>query len=137
MSYSNAFVKLRELAGNPTMTIIDPRSTWGDSVPVGYAFDADYDRYINVAGTIWTPTSANVPTSTIKILPSSGQLALDLEAGGLVPTGSRSVRILPADYAAVVAAEWCELDSQTYNAAELTPFPAGAALWYIVRLEKR
>jgi len=137
MSYVTAFAALRLLAGNPTMTTIDPRSTWGDNVPAGYSFDADYDRFVNISGTVWTPTSGDVPTTSVDILPGSGQLSIDLNAGGLIDTGSRSVRILPADYSTVKNAEWCELDSMSYDVGEITPFPAGAAMWYTVRLEKR
>lgn len=140
MSFAQDFALLRSLAGNPTLTCVKPRSAWV-SVPTGYTFDAIYDAFVNVGGEVWKPTSSAALNAadyaTVAILPGAGTLEKSLVAGGLVDQGDRFVRILPASLATVQAAQWMELDSMTYDLAEATPYPAGAALWYILRLRKR
>lgn len=140
MTYASSFHRLRQLAGNPVLTCIKPRAQWS-SVPSGYTFNDDYDAYINGSGAMWMPTStADLSSSdyaTVPILPGAGDAQLALLAGGLVDTGSRFCRVLPGDLATATAAQWLELDGFTYNLAEATPFPAGAAMWYILRLTKR
>ena len=128
------------MAGLPVLTYVKPRAQW-TSVPSGYTFDASYDAYINGAGTIWKPTSsASLSVNdygTVAFLPGAGSLEKALTAGGLVDQGDRFGRILPGSLATVQAAQWLELDGMTYDLAEATPYPAGAAMWYVLRLRKR
>ena len=140
MTFAQDFTQMRAVAGWPVLTCVKPRSVW-TSIPTGYTFDASYDAYINGSGTVWKPTSSAALNAadytTVAILPGAGTLEKSLVAGGLVDQGDRFVRILPASLATVQAAQWMELDSMTYDLAEATPCPAGAALWYILRLRKR
>lgn len=119
----------------PVLRCILPRETW--AVPTGYAYDAGMDAYTNEAGNVWTPVTANLPYDTVDILSSRGNLDVELVAGGLIDTGNRTVRILPADKATVETAAWFVLDGIEYVLAELTPDPAGAPLFYTARLRKR
>jgi hypothetical protein len=140
MSFAQDFAMMRQVAGSPVLICVKPRAAW-TSIPSGYTFDASYDAYINSSGTVWKPTSSAALNAadyaTVAILPGAGTLEKSLVAGGLVDQGDRFVRILPASLATVQAAQWMELDSMTYDLAEATPYPAGAALWYILRLRKR
>lgn len=140
MSFAQDFALLRRIAGDPVLTCVKARSLW-TSVPTGYTFDASYDAYLNAGGVVWKPASSAdlnaADYTTIAILPGAGTLEKSLVAGGLVDGGDRFARILPASLATVQAAQWLELDSMTYDLAEATPYPAGAALWYILRLRKR
>ena len=140
MAFAQDFAQMRAMAGWPVLTCVKPRTAWA-SVPAGYTFDASYDAYLNSGGTVWKPkTSADLTAAdyeTVAILPGAGTLEKQLVAGGLVDQGDRFVRILPASLATLQAAQWMELDSMTYDLAEATPYPAGAALWYILRLRKR
>ena len=140
MSFEQDFTQMRAMIGWPVLTCVKPRSVW-TSIPTGYTFDASYDAYINSGGTVWKPTSSAALNAadytTVAILPGAGTLEKSLVAGGLVDGGDRFARILPASLATVQAAQWLELDSMTYDLAEATPYPAGAALWYILRLRKR
>ena len=140
MSFAQDFAMMRQVAGSPVLICVKPRAAW-TSIPSGYTFDASYDAYINGSGTVWKPTSSAslnaADYTTVAILPGAGTLEKSLVAGGLVDQGDRFVRILPASLTTVQAAQWLELDSMTYDLAEATPYPAGAALWYILRLRKR
>lgn len=140
MNYAASFARMRAMAGWPVLTCVKPRAQW-TSTPSGYSFDASYDAYINSGGTIWKPvTSADLNTadySTVAFLPGAGTLEKALVAGGIVDQGERFGRILPGSLATVQAAQWLELDSMTYDLAEATPYPAGAAMWYMLRLRKR
>jgi len=140
MTFAQDFTQMRALAGWPVLTCVKPRTAW-TSIPSGYTFDASYDAYINSSGTVWKPTSSAALNAadytTVAILPGAGTLEKSLVAGGLVDQGDRFGRILPASLTTVQAAQWLELDSMTYDLAEATPYPAGAALWYILRLRKR
>lgn len=140
MNAAASFERLRTLAGSPVLTCVKPRAQW-TSVPSGYTFDASYDAYIDGSGTIWKPTSsASLSTSdyaTVPFLPGAGTMEQALAAGGLVDQGDRFGRILPGSLATVQAAEWLEIDSTTYDLGEATPYPAGAAMWYVLRLRKR
>ena len=128
------------MAGWPVLTCVKARTAW-TSVPAGYTFDASYDAYINGAGTIWKPPSSAALAvndyGTVAFLPGAGTLEKALTAGGLVDQGDRFGRILPGVLATVQAAQWLELDGMTYDLAEATPYPAGAAMWYVLRLRKR
>jgi hypothetical protein len=140
VNYATTFARMRQMAGNPVLTCVKPRASW-TSVPSGYSFNDDYDAYINSGGTIWKPTTTSDLSSndyeTVDFLPGAGNAELSLMASGLVDMGSRFGRVLPGDVATVQAAQWLELDGFTYNLAEVTPYPAGAAMWYVVRLSKR
>ena len=140
MSFAQDFAMMRQVAGSPVLICVKPRAAW-TSIPSGYTFDASYDAYINSSGTVWKPTSSAslnaADYTTVAILPGAGTLEKSLVAGGLVDQGDRFVRILPASLTTVQAAQWLELDGMTYDLAEATPYPAGAALWYILRLRKR
>ncbi|MBK9003488.1 MAG: hypothetical protein IPM41_06385 [Sphingomonadales bacterium] len=140
MTFEQDFTQMRALAGWPVLTCVKPRSAW-TSIPSGYTFDASYDAYINSGGTIWKPTSSAdlnaADYATVAVLPGAGSLEKSLTAAGLVDQGERFGRILPTSLATVQAAQWLELDGMTYDLAEATPYPAGAALWYILRLRKR
>ena len=140
MPFAQSFSRLRQLAGNPVLTCVKPRAQWV-SAPSGYAYDADYDTFLNSGGDEWRPTSTADLSSndyeTVDILPGSGDASEVLTIGGVMDDGSRWVRVLPADVATVNAAQWYELDSLTYDTAEVTPFPAGAAMLCTVRLMKR
>lgn len=140
MNYAATFARLRNLAGFPVLLCVKPRSSWV-SVPSGYTYSDDYDAYINNAGTIWKPsTSADLSTSdvaTVAFLPGAGNAELQLVAAGIVDQGSLFGRVLPGDVATVQAAQWLELDGYTYDLAEASAFPPGAAQWYALRLAKR
>ena len=140
MPFAQSFSRLRQLAGNPVLTCVKPRAQW-TGTPSGYAYDADYDTFLNSGGDEWRPTSTADLSSndyeTVDILPGSGDASEVLTIGGVMDDGARWVRVLPADVATVNAAQWYELDSLTYDTAEVTPFPAGAAMLYTVRLTKR
>lgn len=140
MSFAQDFAMMRQVAGSPVLICVKPRAAW-TSIPSGYTFDASYDAYINSGGTIWKPTSSAALNATdyttVAILPGAGTLEKSLVAGGLVDQGDRFGRILPASLTTVQAAQWMEIDGMTYDLAEATPYPAGAALWYILRLRKR
>lgn len=135
MSYETTFTALRNMVGRPTLRCIQARANW--TVTSGYSYDADYDRYVDSSGAVWEPVTANLPYDDIAILPSSGSALVELQAAGLIDAGDRVVRILPASKTTVEAAEFFTLDGFEYTLAECTPFPAGAALWYTVRLRKR
>jgi len=138
--FEQEYTQLRAMAGWPVLTCVKARTAW-TSVPTGYTFDASYDAYINGAGTIWKPTSSASLSAndygTVAFLPGAGSLEKALTAGGLVDQGDRFGRILPGSLATVQAAQWLELDGMTYDLAEATPYPAGAAMWYVLRLRKR
>lgn len=140
MAYAQDFTQMRAMAGWPVLTCVKPRAQW-TGVPTGYTFDADYDAFINSSGVIWKPTSSTALSTsdyvTVPFLPGSGSAETALAAAGMVDTGSRFGRILPANLATVQAAQWLELDGYTYDLAEATANPAGAALWYSLRLAKR
>jgi len=140
MNYEATFARMRAMAGWPVLTCVKARTAW-TSVPTGYTFDASYDAYINSAGAIWKPTSSAALAvndySTVAFLPGAGSLEKALTAGGLVDQGDRFGRILPGSLATVQAAQWLELDGMTYDLAEATPYPAGAAMWYVLRMRKR
>jgi hypothetical protein len=140
MNYASTFARMRQMAGNPVLIYVKARTAW-TSVPAGYTFDASYDAYINSGGTIWKPTSSASLNAndygTVAFLPGAGSLEKALTAGGLVDQGDRFGRILPGSLATVQAAQWLELDGMTYDLAEATPYPAGAAMWYVLRLRKR
>ena len=138
--FEQEFTQLRAMAGWPVLTYVKARTAW-TSVPAGYTFDASYDAYINGGGTIWKPTSSAALAvndyGTVAFLPGAGSLEKALTTDGLVDQSDRFVRILPASLATVQAAQWLELDGMTYDLAEATPYPAGAAMWYVLRLRKR
>ncbi len=140
MSYARDFQRFRgmikQMSGTaPVLRCISPRSTW--TVPTGYAYDAQTDTIHNSAGQTWRPDASVLPYTEIDMLPASGAQTLMLDAGGLRDGGERSLRILPDDVDTVRDAAWCVLDNTGYVVSELTPEPAGAALWYMVRLRKR
>ena len=140
MNYEASFARMRAMTGWPVLTYVKPRAQW-TSVPTGYTFDASYDSYVNNAGATWSPASSTDLAvndySTVPFLPGAGTLEKSLVAGGLVDQGERFGRILPGSLATVQAAQWLELDGMTYDLAEATPYPAGAAMWYVLRLRKR
>jgi hypothetical protein len=140
MNYAATFQRMRLMAGNPVLTCVKPRAQWA-SVPTGYTFDADYDAYINVGGETWKPeTSASLGSNdyeTVPFLPGSGNADQQLVMAGVVDQGQRMGRVLPGNVATVQAAQWLELDGYTYDLAEATPMPGGAAMWYMLRLTKR
>jgi hypothetical protein len=137
MSFATDFAVLHKQAGNPTLRCIKPKAQWTDDVPAGYSYDNDYDAYINGAGAIWTPTTADLPYDDVDILPSYGSSEFELVPGGITDTGSRTVRILPASHTTVTACQFALLDDIEYVVREATAFPAGAPLYYTVRLEKK
>jgi hypothetical protein len=92
---------------------------------------------MNSGGDVWTPTTASLAYDDVAILPSYGAATLELAPGGLVDTGDRTVRILPASKTTVEAAAFFTLDSLEYVLIECTPFPANQPLWYTVRMRKR
>lgn len=136
MTYATDFAALRIVAGSPTMRCIKPKAEW-TGVPAGYSYDADYDAFVNISGTVWTPTTADLEYDDVDILPSFGNVEWELIPGGLSETGAQTVRILPADQATVEAAQFFLLDEVEYVLRECTPFPKGAALWYTVNMDKR
>lgn len=140
MNYAATFQRMRLMAGNPVLTCIKPRAQW-TSVPTGYTYDADYDTFINNAGATWKPeTASDLSTNdyaTVPFLPGSGNADQQLVMAGVIDQGQRMGRVLPGNVATVQAAQWLELDGYTYDLAEATPMPAGAALWYVLRLSKR
>ena len=140
MNYAASCHRMRAMAGWPLLTCIKPRTQW-TSVPAGYTFDALYDAYIDNAGAVWAPASSASLSSndynTVAFLPGAGTLEKTLVAGGLVDQGDRFGRILPGALSTVQAAQWLELDDMTYDLAETTPYLAGVAMWYVLRLRKR
>jgi len=139
-TYAASFARLRRLAGNPRLVCVKPRAQWS-SVPGGYTFDASYDAYLDSNGAVWKPaTTGDLSVNdygAVPFLPGGGDAGLALVAGGLVDEGTRLGRILPGDAATVQAAQWLEIDGHTYDLADCTPTPAGAAQWYTLRLTKR
>ena len=140
MTYASAFAQMRAMLGWPVLLCVKPRSQWA-SVPSGYAFSDDYDAFVNSGGAVWKPTdsgdlSASDYTS-IPFLPGSGDNTEQLAMIGVVDQGQRTGRVLPADIATVRTAQWLELDGITYDLAEATAMPGGAAMWYAVRMTKR
>lgn len=140
MNYATSFARLRQLAGNPTLTCVKARAEWV-SVPSGYTFDASYDAYLNGSGTVWKPVDTDDLNATdyvtVPFLPGAGNAEIALVAGGLVDQGDRFGRVLPGDIATVQAAQWLELDGFAYDLREATPMPGGAAMWYQIRMGKR
>lgn len=140
MTYASDFTAMRAMLGWPVLTCVKPRAQW-TSTPSGYSFDADYDVFVNSGGATWKPTSSASLNAadyvTVAFLPSSGNADHQLVLAGVIVQGQRMGRVLPADIATVQAAQWLEIDGYTYDLAEATPMPAGAALWYDVRLSKR
>jgi hypothetical protein len=131
---------MRLMAGYPVLTCIKPRAQW-TSVPSGYTFNDDYDLYMNAGGSTWKPTSsaslAVNDYTLVSFLPGSGEANEQLVMAGVVNPGQRMGRVLPRDIATVQAAQWLEIDGLTYDLVEATAMPAGAAMWYVVRMEKR
>lgn len=140
MTYASTFARMRQLAGNPVLTCVKPRAQW-TGTPSGYAYDADYDAFIDNDGDIWRPAStADLNANdyvTVPFLPMSGENTLELSMAGIIDAGSRFGHVLPADKTTVATAQWCELDGYTYNDVALSAMPAGAPQWYVVRLGKR
>lgn len=140
MNYAASFARMRQMAGYPSLTCVKPRASW-TSVPTGYTFNDDYDAFLNNAGTVWQPDNSSDLSSndyaTVPFLPGSGNADQQLVTLGVVDQGQRMGRVLPGDIATVQAAQWLELDGYTYDLAEATPMPGGAALWYVLRLSKR
>ena len=140
MNYASSFHRLRQMAGNPELTCVKPRAQW-TSVPTGYTFDASYDAYLNSGGTVWKPVDTDDLNATdyvtVPFLPGAGNAEIALVAGGLVDQGDRFGRVLPGDIATVQAAEWLEIDGLAYDLREQTAYPAGAAMWYQIRMGKR
>jgi len=140
MNYAASFDRMRAMAGWPVLTCIKPRAQW-TSVPSGYTFNDDYDAYLNNAGAVWKPDdSTDLAVNdyvTVRFLPGSGNADQQLVTLGVVDQGQRMGRVLPGDIATVRAAQWLELDGYTYDLAEATAMPGGAALWYVLRLSKR
>lgn len=134
-TYAQAFNLLRVMAGKPTMRCIRPRSTW--TVPSGYTFDTGLDRFVNSGGDVWEPVTASLPYDTVNILPPVGTELFELTAGGVVDSGSKSVRILAADRATVEAAQFILVDGLEYRVTESTPNVTGAPTGYTVRMTKR
>lgn len=137
MSYETTFDALRNMIGRPTLRCIQAKANWTSDIPSGYSFDADFDRYMDSGGNVWTPTTSELPYNDVAFLPSSGNELQELMAAGLVESGDKSGRVLPGNIATVTAAEFCVIDSEEYNVIEATPFPSGAALWYRIQLRKR
>jgi len=139
-NYSASFNRLRNLAGNPELTCVKPRSEWL-SVPAGYTFSDDYDAFVNGSGAVWKPDDSGdlsaADLATVPFLPGGGESEEALVASGLVDQGTRFGRVLPGDIATVRAAQWLELDGYTYDLAEATAHPGGRAMWYALRMTKR
>ena len=135
MSYAQAFALLHTVAGKPTMRCIGPRSTW--TVPAGYTWSDSADRYVDSNGIPWEPTTSSLPYTDVNILPPVGSELFELTAGGVVDSGSKTVRILAADRATVEAAEFVLVDSLEYRVTESTPNVTGNPTGYTVRMAKR
>ena len=140
MTFATTFQRMRQLAGNPALTCVKPRSQW-TATPSGYTFDVDYDLFINGAGAQWLPTSTSdlnaVDYVTVQFLPTRGRDELALVAAGLVQEGSQPGYVLPGDIATLQAAQWLELGGVTYTLGEQTAVPAGNPDRYSVRLNKK
>lgn len=134
-SYSQAFNALHKMAGSPMLRCIRPRSSW--TIPAGYSWDANADRYVDSGGAVLEPTTGNLPYDDVAILPSQGSELFDLTAGGIVDSGYKMARILAASKATVEAAEFTLLDGLEYLVRESTPNVAGNPTGYTVRLAKR
>ena len=135
MSYAQAFTALRAIAGNPQMRCIGPRSTW--TIPSGYTWSAGANRYVDTNGIPWAPSATSLPYTMIDILPPQGAELFELTAGGVVDSGNKAARILPASLATVEAAEFVLLDGIEYRVTECTPNVSGAPTAYTVRMVKR
>lgn len=138
--YEKAFRKMRDVikrasGKEPMLRCVAARVDW--PLPAGYSYDARTDTISNAAGQIWRPDITMLPYTDVEVLPANGSQTIMLDAGGLRDGGERSVRLLPANAETVRQAAWCVLDDVSYVVNELTPEPAGAALWYMVRLRKR
>jgi hypothetical protein len=135
MSYAQAFNLLHVVAGKPTIRCIQPRSAW--TVSTRYTWDPNVDRYVDINGIPWEPTTASLPYDDVNILPPAGSELFELTAGGVVDAGSKTVRILAADRATVEAAEFVLVDSLEYRVTESTPNVTGNPTGYTVRMVKR
>ena len=135
MSYTQAFNLLHTVAGKPTMRCIGPRSTW--TVPAGYTWDDGVNRYVNGSGVVWEPATSSLPYTDVNILPPVGTELFELTAGGVVDSGSKSVRILAADRATVEAAQFILVDGLEYRVTESTPNVTGAPTAHTVSTTKR
>ena len=60
-----------------------------------------------------------------------------LTIGGTSETGEKYGIIKSASMSTVANAQWFEIDSRTFDKAELTSVPSGVGTWYEVRLTKR
>lgn len=131
---------MRHMAGNPSLLCIKPRGEWAN-VPAGYSYSAVHDAFVDAGGQTWKPASSADLTAAdverVSVLPGWGSVEDQLTLYGIAPQGSRTMRCLPADIATVRAAEWVEIDGQTYDVSESTPLPAGTPVWYALRLTKR
>ena len=140
MNYAATFQRMRKIAGDPWLVCVNPREQW-TSTPAGYAYDPEYDVFVNSDGDTWKPQSSAdlhlCDATDVQFLPGSGEASEQLVMAGVVDQGQRMGRVLPGDVATVQAAQWLELDGYTYDLAEATPYPAGAPMWYTLRLSKR
>ena len=140
MSYATTFRHMRQLAGYPVAVCTKPRTSW--TAPSGYAYDADYDAFVDSSGNVWKPdqgdTGGTVPTDTVNILPVQNSRRDMLVASGVMAEGDILAHILPADYATVRNAQYISVDSVLYDEAGMTPKPGGGSvMWYEVILRKR
>ena len=141
MPFAQSFSRLRQLAGNPVLTCVKPRAQWV-GVPSGYSYDADYDTFLNSGGDEWRPTStadlsSNDYTTVEWLSMKSGGDKDVLTIGGTSETGEKYGIIKSASMSTVANAQWFEIDSRTFDKAELTSVPSGVGTWYEVRLTKR
>ena len=135
MSYAQAFATLRAIAGSPQMRCIKPRSEW--TIPAGYTWSASANRYVDTNGIPWAPSATSLPYDTVDILPPQGAELFELTAGGMVDSGNKAARILPASLATVEAAAFVLLDGLEYRVTECTPNVSGNPTGYTVRMVKR
>ena len=56
-----------DFAPDSALRCIGAKSTW--TVPAGYAYDKDYDRYVDSGGVVWMPTTSALPYTDVDILP--------------------------------------------------------------------
>lgn len=135
MSYAQAFNLLRAVSGNPQMRCIGPRSTW--TIPAGYTWSDGVNRYVDTNGIPWEPSATSLPYTMVDILPPQGAELFELTAGGVVDSGNKAARILPASLTTVEAAEFVLLDGLEYRVTESTPNITGNPTGYTVRMTKR
>ena len=122
--------------GQPIMRVVRPLAQW--TLPAGFAYNATVDAVTDAVGVVLPNPEAYWATDDVYLVPTGGTAeARALAAIGVLPTGTISVYVLPADAATVRAAHAVEVDGAWYDVAEVSASPVGANAWLRVELRRR